>query len=515
MTLLRPLHSAEIEAARASLAGFVRARFISEGRPLDWNWHLDYLCDVLESVTAGRVNRLIITIPPRHLKSEIVNQCWPAWMIGKNNTAASSVVSASYAKDLAADSGRKTRDIVASDWFAVLFPGILPGSKWTECEWETAGGAARVSQGERGAITGKGGMYIIVDDLLKPDDANSDGEREKSNRWYGETLLSRRNDAERAAIVIVQQRLHEIDLVGFVKGKQPTDWLHINLPLEATARTTYYFEGRQYKTRERGELLHERRISRATQAELKQMMGENYEGQYQQNPVKMRGGMLRPDKFVRSNLTARELIKRWDLSPVCWIDGAFTEKQTQKDDPDHSAYGITARNSAEQLIILHAWHEQCSVGTFAEALIAVRKMWGVYLFYGEKGSAVNALNSTLAILCRHRNQAPLMVIGLDLGGDKVTRAQNVRGLLDAGVLVVPDGATWLPDLEAEMRSFPKGAHDDQVDWLAYGCREWQNMVANDKPERPRPEAHMDTGGLVVITGEMQAARLTAMDEEAT
>jgi predicted phage terminase large subunit-like protein len=492
------------ELATRHLADFVRYRFKAEKRRLLWNWHLDYLCETLEAVTQRQIKRLILNMPPRYLKSEVATQSWQAWMIGRDGSTRSSMVSASFGADLASRDSAMSRNIIKSEWYGRLFrtPTL---TKETESEWWTATGATRVAAGTGGTITGKGGDHLLGDDLVKPEEANSETVREKANRWLGETFRSRLNSPKDGTITIIAQRLHERDPCGYLldqmKNGEADQYTHICIPMECSRRTVYQVNGFRYE-REAGELLQPTRHGPKDIAAMKIAMGANFEGQYNQRPTKMEGGRLRPALLQRFPMHPAKIVEKWGLRPWIFMDMATKEKQTAKDDPDYSCIVLVARDKLHRLWILHVWRQQCSNDVAARALVAIRRIWKVDIIKQEKIGLLHAFRSTIDLTCQ------LMAIPrfhiaetkMSAGTDPVQKVAPFESALNAGIVCVPEHAPWLPDMEAEMRSWPKGAHDDVVVELGYACHEMMSMSVGEPPG-----SHPMLEGPVQITGEILTA----------
>lgn len=478
------------ELAKISLAWFVKYRFAAEGRALLWNWHLDCICEHLEAVTTGQLSRLMINMPPRFLKTEVAAECWPAWMLGRDNSPKSSMVSASYSTSLAARASLRTLNMINRPWFRYLFPGIQM-VKSTAVEWETTEGCSRVATGSGGTITGKGGDKLLGDDLLKPKDANSEIVRESVNEWQGETFHSRLNDPKVGAKVLIGQRVHERDPFGYLtelmKNPDAEQWTKLNLPLENIdgKPVVYRFAGGSKPftyIRKKNELLHPERLGERQVKQAKVLMRANFEGQYNQRPNKMEGGLLRPSLLVEVDKTPQAMIRDWGLTPLAYIDLAAKEKQRHKDDPDWTVIEIWARDQLQRKILLHVWRQQCSMNVAAGVLYDLRKTWGIRWVKGEKGPLQHAFRSQMLTTARLRKISSMGV--LDFGeslGDKGLKVAPFEADLNAGIVVVPKAATWLPDYTAEMRSWPKGAHDDQVDLSGQACNDLDNWAGGEVP----------------------------------
>src|SRR5205823_3099661 len=139
------------------------------------------------------------------------------------------VIAVSYGSDLATKHANDFRSILNSDRYRRLFPRTrISPTKNTESEVATTRNGYRLATSLDGTLTGRGGDIIIIDDPLKPIDALSDPKRERVNQWFFNTLLSRLDDKQNGAIVIVMQRLHMNDLSGLLLSGSD-QWTHLNL----------------------------------------------------------------------------------------------------------------------------------------------------------------------------------------------------------------------------------------------------------------------------------------------
>src|SRR5829696_8123380 len=191
------------------------------------NWHLDAITYALSQVASGKINRLIITVPPRHLKSICASVCFPAFLLGHDPTRR--IVCVSYSEPLAKKHANDSRALMRSPMYRRLFPGTrISGEKDTELEFMTTARGFRLATSVGGTLTGRGGNLIIIDDPMKPADAYSESAREQVKQWYGNTLLSRLDNKAKDPIIVVMQRLHVDDLVGHVL--EQSGWTVVNLP---------------------------------------------------------------------------------------------------------------------------------------------------------------------------------------------------------------------------------------------------------------------------------------------
>jgi hypothetical protein len=188
--------------------------------------HIEVLAARLQAVCDGRCRRLIINIPPRHLKSLAASIALPAFLLGRD--PAKAIINVTYGQDLSDKFARDCRAIMTSAWYRGLFPTRLVSPRAPLQELQTTRGGFRLATSVGGVLTGRGADIIIIDDVLKPSDAASESRRAAANCWFEDTLYSRLNDKTRGAIVIVMQRLHEDDLVGHVLAQEGCEVLAVD-----------------------------------------------------------------------------------------------------------------------------------------------------------------------------------------------------------------------------------------------------------------------------------------------
>jgi hypothetical protein len=184
-------------------------------------WHLHAIIHQLVRCYNGEITRLLIIVPPRHLKSITTSVAFPAWVLGQDPTRR--IICASYANELALPLSMKTRTIMSTPWYQQAFPGTrLQPAPNTQAAFSTTQNGGRQAFTVGGPLTGLGGNFIIIDDPHKADDVLSDAKRESVIHWYQNTLLTRLDNKDTDVIIVIMQRLHENDLAGFLM--QMSDW---------------------------------------------------------------------------------------------------------------------------------------------------------------------------------------------------------------------------------------------------------------------------------------------------
>ncbi len=202
-------------------------RVLHPGKPLAKAPYLEAMCFQLQEVAEERKRHLLITVPPRHLKSVCTSVALVAWMLGHNPSH--KVIVASYGEDLARRHAADFRTVMQSPMYRRLFPGtrIEPRSNRAD-EIRTTRGGGRKAVSLGGAVTGFGADLIIIDDLMKAQDALSERRREEVREYFEQTLYSRLDDKKHGRIIAIQQRLHEDDFAGYLVEKDSFE--HLNLP---------------------------------------------------------------------------------------------------------------------------------------------------------------------------------------------------------------------------------------------------------------------------------------------
>jgi hypothetical protein len=273
-------------------------------------WHAELFAAKLQGVRDGGAKRLIINVPPRHLKSLAASIALPAWLLGHDPTLA--IVNVTYAQDLSDKFARDCRAIMASEWYQALFETRLASPREPLAELTTTRGGFRLATSVGGVLTGRGADVILINDPLKPVDAMSESRRRAVNGWFDGTLYPRLNDKANGAIVIVMQRLHEDDLVGHVREQGV--WDTLAFPAIAEEDEFHIAETplrRQEFRRAAGEALQAGRESLSTLEGIRFTVGEsNFAAQYQQRPAPAGGGMVKAAWFRRYSRDQRPVFDR-------------------------------------------------------------------------------------------------------------------------------------------------------------------------------------------------------------
>jgi hypothetical protein len=306
---------------RRDFASFVQKSF-STLRPTKRflsNWHIYAVAYHLELVRLGKITRLIINMPPRYLKSILTSVAFPAYVLGLD--PATGLIVVSYSSEIAVKHANDFRAIVNSAWYPGVFPDMrISPVKNTESEVCTTRGGFRLSASIDGALTGRGGDIIIIDDPLKQMDMFSESRRAHVNECYAHTLLSRLDDKQNGKIIVVAQRLNVDDLPGYLL-RGPDEWVHLNLAAIAEEDEHILIGEDEYHFRRAGDALHPEWEPIANLEQMRAQVGaEIFAAHYQQCPIPRDGGTIKPssiryyDELPVYPTSSCVIIQSWDTA---------------------------------------------------------------------------------------------------------------------------------------------------------------------------------------------------------
>jgi len=438
------------ELMKTKLAPFVRkvVATVDPGAVYKHNWHIDLICEYLEACTSGQIKRLLINIPPRHLKTLIVSVAWPAWLIGRNPSE--QILCASYSASLSMRDSVNCRLVIQSSWYKNLFPEVeLTTDMNMKSEFVTSKRGHRIATSVGATSIGRGGKYLIGDDLINPKQALSDTERTNSNTWVDQNFMTRFNDEIEGCFVGVHQRLHTDDSTGHLIKKGGYE--HLVIPLEAERREVWDF-GSVKKVREKGEILHPERMGRKEVEQKKIDLGSyGFAGQYQQRPAPLAGGLVDISWFRRygippSRETIKRIIQSWDTA----------SKDKTKNDPwGGGTWAVTDKG----IYLLDIIDKRMQYPEGKRTVKSWADKWKPDVILIEDKSSGESLIQDL----RDEPGSFYPIIAIMPEGDKVTRMSTSSPLIESGNVWLPERAPWLVDYEQEMASFPNSATKGQVD----------------------------------------------------
>jgi hypothetical protein len=353
------------ELARRDMLHYGRYIFEEEyGVPLLEAWYHRLMCDALMKVADGQIKRLIINIPPAYGKTEFAVRLFVSWALGRYPKKRA--IYTSYSDALAKKTPGEVKGIIKSKAYGEVFPGIKLGDKTADQEWylESRGGMYSTTVG--GAITGFHGNYIIIDDPMKAIEKNSKTARDFVVNFYKGSITSRlRKDDPNSAIIVIMQRLHEKDLVGYLLDEEPGVWTHINLTGIESEETVYDFFDFHY-VRPAREPLNPLFEDETALAQQEQVMKEDWSSQYMQNPKQIKTGYVTDADYT--------YVAKWEIAEdtkCISIDPAQSTKQTA----DNRAISLIGCSIDEKKIELYnvygTWYGKWENSEFVDRIITV------------------------------------------------------------------------------------------------------------------------------------------------
>lgn len=470
------------QAQRRSFLAFLDKAwpYVSGGELIDRNWHIEAIAYWLDRVAGGTCRRLLINLPPRNAKSKTVSVIWVAWMLGQDPSL--NFVCVSYSNELSAKLARDCRAIMQSAWYRELFPRTIISSRSASHDFETTANGGRLATSISGTLTGRGGDIIILDDVIKPEEANSEVARDAVNEWYRTTLASRLNNKATGAILCIMQRLHQYDLPGMLLEAGGCD--HLSLPAIATEDELVPLTRGRVHVRRRGEVLHASREPIEVLDELRKAMGSTaFEAQYQQAPLPMLGNVFKarwlkdwPDDFDLND--GGEIIQSWDTAIKTGNENAYS-------------VCITALRRGKYLYLLDVWRGRVEFPDLLHRVVDLARIHtATTLLVEDKASGEELIQSLHA----EQHAGVPVPIPRRPASDKIARAEGVSSMIEAGQLFLPPEAHWLGEFKAELLAFPSGRFADQVDALTQLLEWLRQRLSYQSPPNAGPELMGDDDG---------------------
>lgn len=440
-------------------------KVIAPHRCLSDDLYLEVICFTFQEAMHTPGERLMVTLPPRHLKSIIASVAFPAWILGQRPET--KIILASYADALVREHARMFRSLVSSSFYKRVFPHMrLRPAVSSATEFVTIQGGGRRGVTVGGSVTGIGADLIIIDDVMKASDAASDARREEVRRFYDETLYTRLNSKEEGTIIVVQQRLHPDDLIAHLKDRG--GYRHLNMPAIAERDEDYDLYNNAYWKRSKGDVLAPGHEPKEILDRIRQEIGEAaFRTQYQQDPASAGSQMLNFEKVTVLDHLPEDhrnlkIMQVWDTAI--------------KDGPncDYSV-GMTFGWDGERWVVLDVERARLKFGDLKARAARMYRYWEPDLAIVEDSANGSAMVADL-----HAEGLNFKTRGVK--GAKEERFAIATEWLEMGKLVLLRNAPYFEDLRRELVSFPEGRYDDQVDVISLFVR----RARSPKPiSRPR------------------------------
>lgn len=394
--------------------------------------HLKLLSEYLVDASVGRRRRVIVSMPPRHGKSNLISTWYPTWYL--NLWPDRRVILTSYEASFASSWGRRVRNLIDDNqaWLDVRLAKDLTAADW----WETTAGGGMMTAGVGGAITGKGADILIVDDPVKnAEDAHSQTMRDKTFDWWQSTAYTRLEP--NGSAIILMTRWHEDDLAGRLLATG--EWDYLSLPALAEENDPL---GRDF-----GEPLWPERFNNAALSDIKRSVGTYvWNALYQQRPAPIEGAIVKRDWWRRYDSEPDGLTEH-----VLSVDCSFSGKESS----DFVVFQCWAKRGADRYLLAQIrgrWDFPQTLERFkafcAKHPQAQRKL-------------IEAKANGQALIDSIKREIA-GVIPINPKDSKESRVHAVSAQIESGNVYVPR-ASWADEVIEEFAAFPSSVNDDQVD----------------------------------------------------
>jgi predicted phage terminase large subunit-like protein len=417
------------------------------------NWHIKLLCDELQAAAMRQRRNIAICIPPRHGKSLLVSVAFPAWVWTWWPSA--KFISASYDLRMATRDASATRRLIQSSWYQERWGDRVQirHDQGQKTYYQTTAGGHRFVTTPSAGVTGEGADFITADDPHNVKQAESEADRDAVRVFWFEAIPSRLNNPNFGVKIVIQQRVHELDLAGecIKRGYYP-----VVLPARAELDHPHRHS---LDPRKEGELLWPTRMNNETLTQLETEMGSYASaGQLQQRPVPREGGLFKRHWFTIQDAAPSEAllntVRRWDLAASVPEAGS---------EPDWTVGLKMGRDEMGRFWILDVQRFRASPMQVEQAIRALASQDGASTKIGIPEDPGQAGKMQAQYLVSRL--AGYTVRAVRESGEKSKRAEPVAAQAEAGNVIILKGE-WNDQFLDEICSFPMGANDDQVDALS-------------------------------------------------
>ena len=439
--------------------------------------HHRIIAEALDRVIAGKCKRLMIAMPPRHGKSQMGSYLFPAYLMGRDPR--SKLIVASHTAELAQRFGRMIRNLMEEDKYKELFPNMLLSvDSKAAGRWNTQQGGEAFFIGKGGAMTGRGGDVIILDDILDEQDAMSDTAMENTWEWY--TSGPRQRLQPNGSIVVINTRWKTDDLSGRLlkmHGQLKSDqWELLEFPAILPSGGSLWPGFWPIEELEK----------------VKMAIGlKKWNAQWQQQPTNDDGAVLK-----------RNWWRRWkhDEPPECsYVIQTYDTAYSKKETADYSVIStwgvfVPSADSGPNLILLSVKRGRWD---FPE-LKRVAK--DEYRYWNPDNVLIEAKATGTPLQQELRNMGiPVTMYapgGRKSGQDKISRANAVAPILESGMIWYPEQQDWAEEMVEECAAFPNGSHDDQVDaaimaWMRFRQGNFMSLATDEEDEEKQQQEALE------------------------
>lgn len=424
----------------------------------DWDWdYLVRICDELDRVTVGEIDRLMVFMPPRHGKSTCITERYNVYM--HDMVKGYRTVTAAYNRKLACRFSRTSKDLAKKI-------GIHRGKDLEE-EWDVRGGGGHHAVGIGTGITGFGADLFVIDDPIKDQlEANSVTYRERAKDWFDKVAATRLEPGGR--MVIILTRWHEDDLAGWLLRERSAEWGANIIKFPAIALED------DALGRKRGEALCPQRYDIKSLERVKRNTSEStWWSLYQQEPRPAGGAVYLREWWSEQRGTRYD---SQDVSLANQCIGRYLSWDTAfKDNPeaDYTACAVYEMLPDYRVVLREVFTAHLKYPELVDTIETYSARWN----YDHKlrGIIVEDKASGISALQDLEDSAPEwlreLLIGYKVDAGKVERAQEAATRCRNGSVLFPhphELLRWLADFETEIFSFPSSRRKDRTDAVSQG-----------------------------------------------
>lgn len=471
---------------KTNLIDFVRGAWdiVEPNRDFISNWHIEEMCLLLQDIADGKTKRAIINVPPGTMKTLLVSVFFPCWLWARNPRL--KILTASYSRDRAFDANLAGRKIIRSPWFQEHWPLRLKADQDEKGRFDSVAGGWRIATSVEGEGTGLHPDFILIDDASTATDAQSEVERQGVIRWFQGTVTTRGAGVD-AAIIVLGQRLHEEDLSGFLLGSpSKASWTHVSWPMRfECARPPsdqetagYQADPRDRRTQE-GELLWPALFWESKVAQMEMDLVEDAAGQLQQRPSARGGRLFKIEMFQYYDAppALMRVGRGWDTGATEGGGDPTVGVKMGEEIVSRIENGLKLATPSGRFYILDVVRENLGPDGVDRLFKSTAELDGPEVAQREEregGSSGKAVTNARAKLLKGFDYAEV-----PKNVNKVIYSKPFRAQVNAGNVYLPRGASWVPQYVNELRDFPAGKNDDQVDGSATAF----NTVLLEEPKQ--------------------------------
>lgn len=455
-------------------------------KPFIDGWHIGAICEHLEAVNRREIKNLLINIPPRCGKSNIVSVLWPAfsWI----HEPIEQFLFASYAERLSSRDSRNCRLLIESNWYQARWGHLYNLVEKNKLKFDNNLKGYRIATSVGGSATGEGGSVLVSDDANNAKDGESEAEKESTLDWWDSVWQTRLNNINTGVFVNIQQRLDARDVSGHILSHDECgDWVRLILPMEfevsRRAKTIILpsTKGKVWQDprKKEGEILWPGMFGDGGLERLKHNLKSEYRiaGQLQQRPSPASGGIIKKDYFSiwkrQSTPDIEHTIQSWDTALEAGDKNAYSACTTWGIFYDH--------NNISNLILLSLWRGKVE---YPELRQIAKSLYRDYRDDGNVEISIDGNHVPDVVLVEAKVSGISLIQDLQRAGisafrfdpnkygDKIQRVRLITHLLEAGRVWLPAKPPDFTQLRPfadlfceECMVFPNGESRDLVDTM--------------------------------------------------